>query len=130
MCACALNKKALPRAAATVFRPEDMGTAVLMAEALGCLSPGTYSEAGPKFQGWRPRLPPKETNELSSRDRPGSRRAVVVGSECHSGTLPLLHCAAIISSTILSFLRSETLRRISRNCFVSASIDARQGGGD
>jgi hypothetical protein len=23
-------------------------------------SPGTYSEAGPKFQGWRPRLPPKE----------------------------------------------------------------------
>jgi hypothetical protein len=31
---------------------------------------------------------------------------------------------------ILSFLRSETLRRISRNCFVSASIDARQGGGD
>ena len=30
----------------------------------------------------------------------------------------------------LSLLRSETLRRISRNCFVSASIDARQGGGD
>jgi hypothetical protein len=48
----------------------------------------------------------------------------------HSGTLPLLHCGAIISSTILSFLRSETLRRISRHCFVSASIDARQGGGD
>ena len=48
----------------------------------------------------------------------------------HSGTLPLLNCAAIVSSTILSFLRSETLRRISRNCFVSASIDARQGGGD
>src|ERR1700676_1404657 len=34
------------------------------------------------------------------------------------------HCGAVISSTILSFLRSETLRRISRNCFVSASIDA------
>jgi hypothetical protein len=49
----------------------------------------------------------------------------------HSGTLPLLHCAAIISSTVLSFLSSEILRQISRNCFVpSASIDARQGGGD
>ena len=49
----------------------------------------------------------------------------------HSGTLPLLHCAAIIPSTVLSFLRSEILRRISRNCsVVSASIDARQGGGD
>ena len=61
---------------------------------------------------------------------PNYDAVIRIGSECHSGTLPLLHCAAIISSTILSFLRSETLRRISRNCFVSASIDARQGGGD
>jgi hypothetical protein len=69
----------VPRAPTTVFQLEDMGTGVLMAGTLGCLSPGTYSEAGPKFQGWRPRLTPKETNELSSRDRPGSRRAVAVG---------------------------------------------------
>jgi hypothetical protein len=45
-------------------------------------------------------------------------------------TLALLHCAAIISSPLLSFLRSEILRRISRDCSVSASIDGCQGGDD
>src|ERR1700737_3993575 len=77
MCACALNKRLCHRPRFSNLRTWEPG--VLMAGTLGCLSPGTYSEAGPKFQGWRPRLTPKETNELSSRDRPGSRRAVAVG---------------------------------------------------